>query len=139
MGGLREHTLSLQQKAELPSSTAPRAPRLIDNHSVQQPESSDFFDERRVERADPRTEFLSKVFSALRQTFVEEDVESGGGEGTSQWITVICLGVRKRRWRYVSKGALPSVCASVFSRFDAQHDLLVRQHGGHGIHWKWDV
>ena len=39
--------------------------------------------------------------------------------------------VRKRRWVC---GFLPSVCTSMFSRLDAEHDVLVGQHGRHGVH-----
>jgi len=44
-------------------------------------------------------------------------------------------GIRKRRL-VRGKGLLPPVCTSVFSRLDAEHDLLVSQHGGHRVHWK---
>lgn len=131
MGGLREHTHTLQQKAELPSSPTPLTLRLIDNHRVQQPASSNFLDEGRVECADPRTELLSEGFCAFCQTFVNQDVESGGGNSASQRVPVISLVSEEMG---DEMGLLPSVCASVLSGLDAEHDLLVGQHGRHRVH-----
>lgn len=91
MGGLREHTLTLQQKAELPGSPTSLTLRLIDNHRVQQPASPNLLDKGRIERADPRTELLSENFCAFCQTFVNKDVEGGGGNGASQRVPVIDL------------------------------------------------
>lgn len=94
VGGLREHTPTLQQQAELPSSPTPLAPRLIDDHRVQQPTSPDLLDERRVKCANPRTELPPEHFCALGQTFVNKDVKSGGSDGTPQWVSASSLSVR---------------------------------------------
>lgn len=44
-------------------------------------------------------------------------------------------GIRKRRLVH-GKGLLPPIRTSVFSRLDAEHNLLVSQHGRHGVHCK---
>lgn len=41
--------------------------------------------------------------------------------------------VRRQRQPYM-KSFLPSVCASMFSGLDAEHDVLVSQHGRYGVH-----
>lgn len=129
VGGLCEHTPTLQQKAELPGSPTPLALRLVDNHRVQQSTSSDLFDERRVERTNPRAEFLPEDLCAFGQALVDKNVESGGGNGASQRVAV---GDQKRS--VDCKGFLPSVRTPVLSGLDAEHDFLVSQHGRHGIH-----
>ena len=47
----------------------------------------------------------------------------------------VAWSVRKRKWTHV-EGALPSVCASVLSRLDAKHDVLVGQYCRYRIHWR---
>ena len=33
-------------------------------------------------------------------------------------------------------GRLPAICTSVFSRFNAEHDILISQDGRNRVHWK---
>ena len=133
MGGLREHTPTLQQKAELPSSPTQLTLRLIDDDRIQQPTPPDLLDERGIECANPRAELLPEHLCAFRQTFVDQDIESNGGNGTSQWVSASSLDSQKTKW-VDQKSFLPSVCTSVFSGFYAEHDVLIGQYGRHRVH-----
>jgi hypothetical protein len=85
---LRQHTPTLQEQTELPSSPSLRALRLINDDSVQQPPTPHARHKRVLQFCDGRAEELSELERTLGEILFDENVESGHGNGTSQWVAV---------------------------------------------------
>jgi hypothetical protein len=98
--------------------------------ALNSPRPTDLLDEWRAQGTNATAELLAESFRALREALIDQDIQRGHRHRTGKRIPVhVSKGVSDER----GEGA-PAVGAPVLARFNAEHYVLVREHGGYGVH-----
>jgi hypothetical protein len=134
MRRLGKYAPALEQKAELPRCASARARLLIDDDSIEQPAPAHLLDEWRAQCAHAVAELLAQPLRALREPLVNQNVQCGHRHCAAERVPITRDEHEKWVIIMIKKGCAPAVCAAVLAGPDAQHHLLVCEHGRHGVH-----